>query len=102
MKIAGVDWDAGNWPKCGKHGVSQAEIEHVLRTMTLRIPDPFPGEPRFRTAGQTPEGRHVFLVYMHREKDGALWLRPINARYMHAKEIRRYEDAKEAMAKPPE
>ncbi|TBN45900.1 BrnT family toxin, partial [Paracoccus sediminis] len=25
MKIAGFDWDDGNWPKCGKHGVSRAE-----------------------------------------------------------------------------
>jgi len=27
MKIAGFDWDDGNWPKCGKHGVSRTEIE---------------------------------------------------------------------------
>jgi uncharacterized DUF497 family protein len=35
MKLVGFDWDAGNWPKCGKHGVSrsarfmhQKEIDH--------------------------------------------------------------------------
>ena len=30
MKVAGFDWDEGNWPKCGKHGVSREEIEEVL------------------------------------------------------------------------
>ena len=29
MKIIGFDWDDGNWPKCGKHGVSREEIEQV-------------------------------------------------------------------------
>ena len=29
-KVAGFEWDQGNWPKCGKHGVSRAEIEYVL------------------------------------------------------------------------
>ena len=35
MKIAGFDWDAGNWPKCGMHGVSRymhaKEIAHYER-----------------------------------------------------------------------
>ena len=30
MVISEFEWDAGNWPKCGKHGVSKAEIEFVL------------------------------------------------------------------------
>jgi hypothetical protein len=30
MQIDGVDWDDGNWPKCAAHGVSKADIEHVL------------------------------------------------------------------------
>jgi len=25
MKVAGVEWDTGNWPKCGKHGVSKED-----------------------------------------------------------------------------
>ena len=31
MEFDGFDWDDGNWPKCGKHGVGQAEIEALLR-----------------------------------------------------------------------
>jgi hypothetical protein len=27
--ISGIQWDGGNWPKCGKHGMSREEIEFV-------------------------------------------------------------------------
>ena len=30
MTLSGFGWDDGNWPKCGKHGVSRSEIEQVL------------------------------------------------------------------------
>jgi len=36
MKISGFEWDDGNWPKCGKHGVSRAEIEQALLRENLR------------------------------------------------------------------
>ncbi len=100
MKIAGFEWDQGNWPKCGKHGVSQDEIEHVLKAITFRIPDPHPDEPRYRTAGENGGGRHVFIVYMHRAREDGMYLRPISARYMHDKEVKEYEHVKTAMAKP--
>jgi len=99
-KIAGFDWDAGNWPKCGKHGVSRDEIEYVLRHMTFRIPDPNPAEARFRTAGRAADGRAIFIVYTHREQAEKTYLRPISARYMHEKEVRAYEQIEKAMAKP--
>lgn len=101
MKIAGIDWDRGNWPKCGKHGVSQDEIDYALRRMTFRIPDPNPSEPRYRTAARGPDGRPVFVVYTHRERQGKTWLRPISARYMHGKEVTEYERIEKAMASPP-
>lgn len=91
MKIVGVEWDQGNWPKCGKHGVSQSEIEHVLRYASVRIRDPNVGEPRFRTAGKTEMGRHVFVVYTYRQYDNDVYIRPVSARYMHEKEIKNYE-----------
>ena len=102
MKVAGIQWDPGNWPKCGKHGVSKGEIEIVLRTMTIRIPDPNPGEQRYRTAKTLPNGRTVFVVYTHRTDAGRLNLRPISARYMHSKEIDSYERAESALADPIE
>ena len=30
MQFDGFDWDDGNWPKCGKHGVSKDEIESIF------------------------------------------------------------------------
>ena len=91
MKVAGVDWDDGNWPKCGKHGVSLEEIEQVLPGNPAVMPDPDPDEPRLRAIGRTKAGRFVFLVFMLRQDDVQTLLRPISARFMHQKEIDHYE-----------
>lgn len=91
MRIAGFDWDDGNWPKCGKHGVSREEIEQVLLGEPAIMADPHPDEPRVRAIGKTAAGRYVFLVVMRREVDGQAKLRPISARYMHQKEVDQYE-----------
>lgn len=91
MKIAGFDWDSGNWPKCGKHGVSREEIEQVLLGKPAVMADPHPDEPRMRAIGKTEAGRYVFLVFMLRDIDGQTRLRPISARYMHPKEVAHYE-----------
>jgi uncharacterized DUF497 family protein len=91
MKISGIEWDSGNWPKCGKHGVSQSEIEEVLLNEPGVMQDPYPQEPRMRAIGQTLSGRYVFLVFMLRTINGQTKLRPISARYMHQKEIQHYE-----------
>lgn len=91
MKIGGFDWDSGNWPKCGKHGVSREEIEQVFMGIPAVMPDPSPKEPRMRAIGETTAGRYLFVVFMLREIDGKTKLRPISARYMHQKEIDHYE-----------
>lgn len=91
MKIAGFDWDKGNWPKCGKHGVSRAEIEEVFTGAPAVETDPFPEEVRMRAIGKSAAGRYVFVVFMLRKIDGQMKLRPISARYMHEKEIAHYE-----------
>lgn len=91
MEIAGFDWDDGNWPKCGKHGVSQEEIEEVLVGSPAVMHDPHPEEPRMRAIGQTDAGRYVFVVFMLRDVQGQTSLRPISARYMHQKEVTHYE-----------
>ena len=92
MKIAGFDWDDGNWPKCGKHGVSPEEIEQVLLGNPSVMLDPHPDEPRMRAIGRTKAGRLVFLVFMLRQDDIKTLLRPISARFMHQKEIDHYEN----------
>jgi uncharacterized protein len=91
MQISGFEWDEGNWPKCGKHGVGQSEIEEVLLNEPAVMPDPYTDEPRLRAIGQTLSGRYVFLVFMLRNIDGQTKLRPISARFMHQKEIQHYE-----------
>jgi uncharacterized DUF497 family protein len=70
MKIAGLDWDNGNWRTCGKHGVSREEIEQALLGEPVVMVDPYPDEPRMRAIGKTSAERYVFLVFMLREIDG--------------------------------
>ena len=91
MKFVGFDWDEGNWPKCGKHGVSREEVEAVLLSTPAVMPDPHTDEPRMRAIGKTSEGRYVFLVFILREQSGSALLRHISARYMHQKEVDHYE-----------
>ena len=31
------DWDDGNWPKCGKHGLARHEIEAVFDDLGLVV-----------------------------------------------------------------
>ena len=92
MKITGFDWNEGNWPKCGKHGVSREEIEQVLLGMPAVMADAHTDEPRMRAIGKTAAGRYVFLVFMFRKAESETMLRPISARYMHKKEIDHYEN----------
>ena len=67
MKIAGFDWDDGNWPKCGKHGVSRGEIEEAFTGGPAVLADPFPEEARMRAIGKSAAGRYVLVVCMLRE-----------------------------------
>ncbi len=91
MKVTGFDWDRGNWPKCGKHGVSKSEIESVFRSGLAIYPDPFQKEERIRAIGRSDEGRYIFAVFVIRQSDEGDLIRPLSARYMHRKEIESYE-----------
>ena len=53
MKFSGFEWDRGNWPKCGKHGVSREEIEEIFEDVPAVMADPHPGESRMRAIGRT-------------------------------------------------
>ena len=92
MRFDGFDWDAGNRDKCAKHGVSVGEIEATLSGSPIFAPDAAHSgaERRYIAAGRTPEGRAVFVAFTLRERDGAVLLRPVSARFMHAKEAARY------------
>ena len=98
MKAKGFDWDRGNWPKCGKHGLSKAEIEYVLTNQPMVLPDRYPVdiEARFNAVGKNQEGRYIFVVFTRRIKTSGWIIRPIGARYMHKKEIENYEQQKKS------
>lgn len=95
MKAGGFEWDRGNWPKCGKHGVSRNEIEFVLSNDPVVLPDrsPVTAEARFNAVGITEGGKYLFVVFTLRRSGEEMRLRPISARYMHRKEINRYEQS---------
>lgn len=85
------DWDDGNRAKCQKHGLSIAQIEYALTHGTRVAPDARHSdeEQRFIAVSRTDEGRPVFVAFCWR--DGRL--RPVSARYMHEREVLRYEKA---------
>ena len=92
-KLYAFDWDAGNLAKCLKHGVSAAEIE------ALFISGPRVGrdekhselEDRYVAIGRNGAGRPIFVVFTLRSMGTKEFVRPVSARYMHRKEIERYE-----------
>ncbi len=88
-RLKGFEWDRGNRGKCAKHGVSIEEIEAVFQSPVMVFPDTdhSVAETRFKAVGRTPAGRHVFLVLAIRNNR----IRPISARFMHSKEIDKYE-----------
>ena len=91
MDFSGFDWDAANRVKCQTHGVSVSEIEWVLQHGAV-APDLVLSmiEQRFIAVGRTREGRPAFVAFTLRVKEGQWLARPFSARYMHAKEARRY------------
>jgi uncharacterized DUF497 family protein len=89
----GFDWDHANRLKCQKHGVTLAEIEAIFGVGTMIQPDPkhSRSEQRYVAVGRTGF-RMLFVVFTLRQRKGLSVVRPISARYMHAKEIKRYEE----------
>lgn len=50
-------------------------------------------EDRLIAVGRTDSGRAVFVGFTLRTKSGRRFIRPVTARYMHAKEVAAYEEA---------
>jgi uncharacterized DUF497 family protein len=92
-RVAGFDWDDGNWPKCGKHGVSRDDIEamFVNGPGIFAHPDHSDSEQKLRAIGFNDAGRMVYVSFTLREKPEGLLIRPVSARFMHKKEMKRYE-----------
>ena len=88
FQAVGFEWDESNSGHCRKHGMELAEIESVFHGQPLVAPDPKHSmhEARFVAAGRTDGGRAAFVVFTMRGGH----IRPLSARYMHAKEARKY------------
>jgi uncharacterized DUF497 family protein len=95
LVVVGFDWDDGNHAKCQKHGVSIAEIEALFRGGPLVAPAPGRSatEDRMIAVGRTAAGRPLFVAFTLRPAPRGRLIRAISARFMHAKEIRAYEQA---------
>ena len=93
IQVSGFDWDTGNLEKCRKHGLSFGIIEDLFTRPVTVLPDAAHSaiETRLRAIGSDPAGRHVFVVFRIRTRDGRHFIRPISARYMHRKEVASYE-----------
>lgn len=93
IRAAGIEWDDGNRDKCCKHGLSVADVEHVLvQQETLIVPADINRhtEQRFIAIGRSATGRYAFVVFTPRNRGDDTVLRPISARYMHKKEVEKY------------
>ena len=95
LLVSGFDWDSGNRAKCQKHGVSISEIEALFVGGPMVAPDPGHSETEDRliAIGRTGLGRAMFVGFTFRVRGGRQLIRPITARYMHAKEAAAYEKA---------
>ena len=93
IDVDGFDWDGGNRGKCAGHGVAIADIEALFAAAPLVAPDPkhSAAETRFIAIGRDGRGRPMFVAFTLRVRDGLRLIRPVSARYMHAKEIKAYE-----------
>jgi uncharacterized DUF497 family protein len=100
LEFDGFQWDDGNREKCRRHGVSLAEIESLFGGSpgVYDDPDHSEQERRLRAIGPTSAGRYMLVAFTVREQHGRTLIRPISARYMHAKEIQHYERRKISQA----
>ena len=92
-RVGGFDWDDGNRAKCQKHGLSIAQIEAFFTHGPRIAVDPkhSEAEDRLIAVGRTNAGRHVFVAFTIRTSGGRRLIRPVTARYMHAREIAAFE-----------
>ena len=80
------DWDDGNWPKCGKHGLTKTEIEAAFGAPSARfILVEHKTEERWMLVAFS-NGRWMNVIFTRRR--GAV--RPISAKPMHLRDVLRH------------
>jgi uncharacterized DUF497 family protein len=96
VKIDGFDWDSGNLLKNEvKHSLTHEVIEAFFREKIWVAPDPLHSvmEDRFLAIGSGPGKRPMIVAFTFRNKGNLRLIRPISARFMHMKEVKKYEEA---------
>ncbi|MEB3310504.1 MAG: BrnT family toxin [Snowella sp.] len=95
IDVDGFDWDQGNENKCQKHGLSKIEIETLFKSQVWVAPDlkHSDHEQRYLAIGRSVTGKPIFVAFTLRTNGEKSLIRPISARYMHQKEIEKYEQA---------
>jgi uncharacterized DUF497 family protein len=96
VKVDGFDWDSGNLFKNeAKHGISRETVEAFFGRNVWVAPDPKHSstEDRFLAIGRSPGEKPMIVAFTVRAARGLKLIRPISARFMHAKEIARYDQA---------
>ena len=90
------DWDRGNLEKCQKHRVAIDEIESLFHGDVTVFDDHTHSlsEQRLKGIGKTSSGRSLLVVFTTRVREGNRLIRPLSARFMHAKEIEFYAKQK--------
>ena len=92
LRVSGFNWDKGNRVKC-------QNMVFRLRTskpFSLTVPELTPIRNTRRTrivaVGGTSTGRPVFVAFTIRAANNRRFIRPVTARFMHAKEVAAYEE----------
>ena len=94
MKLEGFNWDKGNISKCKKHRLVEEDIESFFLQEEIYVaPDLNPSdlETRFFAIGKGPDNRYIIVIFTFRDIKEQKLLRPISARFMHKKEVQKYE-----------
>ncbi len=93
--VEGFEWDAGNIDKCAKHGLTVASIEEFFTREIQILGDLRHSERETRhiAVGRMQDGRPVFVGFTLRQGKTGRLIRPITARFMHKREIEKYEQA---------
>lgn len=93
LAVSGFEWDTGNASKCEKQGLSRSEIEEFFKGEFQVVFDLKHSrvEDRFVAVGYHPARRPMLVVFSLREREGGVFIRPISARFMHDRELEKYE-----------
>lgn len=92
------DWDQHNLQKCTARA-PRGEIESLFADPDLMVgPANSDKETRYRALGHTDAKRAMVVIFTIRVMDRDLHIRPVSARYAHAKEAKTWPKPKPSPA----